>query len=96
MNKTLHGGAIASLVDAVSTIALYNTSNRKPGVSVNININYLKAAKLNETILIEGRVLKQGSKLAYLEANIYLKDNDSFKLDKDKLVAVGFHTKFLV
>ena len=34
---TLHGGAIASLVDTVTTIALFN-SIKKPGVSVNMNI----------------------------------------------------------
>lgn len=95
INKVLHGGAIASLVDAVSTIALYNTEAKKPGVSVNINVNYLKAAKLNETVLIEGKVIKSGSKLAYLEANLYLKDAQSFQLDKNKLIAVALHTKYL-
>ena len=99
INSVLHGGATASLVDLVSTIALFNTANKKPGVSVNMNINYLKPARLDETILIEGKVIKSGSKLAYLEANIYLKINskqNSFELNKDKLVAVGFHTKYIV
>lgn len=95
VNKTLHGGAIASLVDAVTTIALYNTVNKKPGVSVNMNVSYLKAAKLGETILIEGKVTKAGNKLAYLEAKLYVKETDSFQLNKDKLVAIGFHTKYL-
>ncbi len=95
VNKTLHGGAIASLVDAVTTIALFNTTNKKPGISVNMNVNYLKAAKLNETILIEGKVTKAGSKLAYLEAKLFIKDSNSFELNKDRLVAVGFHTKYI-
>ena len=95
INSVLHGGATASLVDLVSTIALFNTANKKPGVSVNMNINYLKPAKLDETILIEGKVIKSGIKLAYLEANIYLKKQNSFELNKDKLVAVGFHTKYI-
>jgi len=96
INSTLHGGATASLIDLVSTIALFNTPLKKPGVSVNMNVNYLKAAKLDETILIEGKVIKSGNKLAYLEANIYLKkDENSFELNKEKLVAVGFHTKYI-
>lgn len=41
VNKTLHGGLIASLVDSVSTAALYNTKIRKTGVSVNMNISYV-------------------------------------------------------
>lgn len=39
IRKVIHGGAIASLVDAVSTIALMNTSVQKPGVSVDMNIS---------------------------------------------------------
>ena len=95
VNKILHGGAISTLVDAVSTVALYNTEAKKPGVSVNLNVNFLKAAKLNDTVLIEGKVIKTGSKLAFLEASLYLKDSNSFELDKNKLIAVALHTKYL-
>ena len=38
INSVLHGGVIASLVDTVTTIALYNSPTRKTGVSVNMNI----------------------------------------------------------
>ena len=37
--EVIHGGAIAGLVDSISTIALFNTPNQKPGVSVDINIS---------------------------------------------------------
>ena len=38
--QSIHGGAIAGLVDAVSTMALINTPlAKKPGVSVNLNIS---------------------------------------------------------
>lgn len=39
VGKVLHGGLIASLVDSVSTAALFNTPIRKTGVSVNMNIS---------------------------------------------------------
>jgi acyl-coenzyme A thioesterase 13 len=96
INKVIHGGALASLADAVSTIALYNTPVRKPGVSVSINISYIKPAKLNDTILIDGRVIKAGAKLAYLAADIYLKDKDSLELKKELLIATATHNKFIV
>ena len=35
----LHGGMSASLVDAVSTLALMSNDNTGPGVSVNMNIS---------------------------------------------------------
>jgi uncharacterized protein (TIGR00369 family) len=37
--QVIHGGAIASLIDIVSTIALVNTPLQKPGVSVDMNIS---------------------------------------------------------
>ena len=75
INQVIHSGALASLVDLVSTAALYNTKQRKPGVSVDMHVSFIKPAKLNETILVEGRVVKAGNKMAYTIANIYLKDD---------------------
>ena len=59
--------------------------------------SYLKAAKLNDTILIEGKVLRAGRQLAFLEGNVYLKDakKDSL-LNRDLLVATGTHTKYII
>ena len=94
--KILHGGLIASLVDGVSTIALVNTQLRKSGVSLNINVTYIKAVRINESILVEGRVVKCGSKIAFLEADLYLKDKSgSNELKKENLVATGSHTKYI-
>ncbi|RNA33876.1 acyl-coenzyme A thioesterase 13 [Brachionus plicatilis] len=55
INKTIHGGAVATLLDMTTTAALFNTPLRKPGVSVDMNISYLKPARLNETILIDAQ-----------------------------------------
>lgn len=94
INQVIHGGALASLVDLVSTAALYNTKQRKPGVSVDMHVSFIKPAKLNETILVEGRVVKAGNKMAYTRADIYLKDGEQISLNKKMLVATGSHTKF--
>jgi len=123
--QVVHGGALASLIDAVSTIALFNTPNQKPGVSVDMNISYdahflgllleffkiffklfqvikrlfnryLRSAVMNDMLLVEARVVKSGGKIAFLKADIYIKENDSFVLNKDKLVACGTHTKYVV
>ncbi len=75
---------------------MYNTPARKPGVSVDMHLSYVKPAKLNETILIEANVLRAGTKLAYLTANVYLKDTDSLHLNKKKVVATATHTKYIL
>ncbi len=102
INKVIHGGALASLVDLVSTAALYNTKQRKPGVSVDMHLSFIKPAKLNETILVEGRVIKVGNNMAYTKADVYLKEkgiedgNNKVTLNKKLLIATGSHTKFMV
>jgi len=73
-----------------------NTPLRKPGVSVDIHLSYMKPAKLNDTILVEGRVVKAGNKMAYLTAEVYIKSENTFDLKRENLVATGTHTKFIV
>lgn len=93
MMGTLHGGCTASLVDVVSTVALMSqcqglTSMPVAGVSVDLNITYLKAAKLGEDILIDAKTLKAGQNLAFLSVDIRNKADGS-------LIATGKHTKFI-
>ena len=55
------------------------------GVSVNMDLSYLKAAKLGEEILIEANVLKQGRTLAFLEVELR-------KRSTNELLVKGSHT----
>ncbi|KAL3831803.1 hypothetical protein ACJMK2_023506 [Sinanodonta woodiana] len=85
---TLHGGCTATLVDAVSTWALMATDENVAGVSVNMDISYMKAAKVGEDIVIEAKTLKRGKRLAFLSVDIKNKSDGS-------LLAQGKHTKYI-
>ena len=88
---TLHGGLSATLVDAATTYALANDdpeSFKKLGVSVNMSLEYLKAAKVGEEILVDAQLLKQGKSLAFLTAEIRNKETD-------ELLVRGSHTKYI-
>ena len=54
-NRNLHGGAICTLVDVVGTLALLGKDPTKPGVSVDLNVNFLRAGMPNEDIYIAKR-----------------------------------------
>lgn len=57
---------------------------------------FIKPVKKDDVILLEGRVRKSGSKLAFLDGSIYLKENDqSYELKNNLLVACGQHIKFV-
>ncbi|KAG6457147.1 hypothetical protein O3G_MSEX010129 [Manduca sexta] len=86
---TLHGGFIAHLVDAISTYAL--TTNEKVdtrGVSLDLSISYLSAAREGENIEVEAVTIKTGKKIAFLEVKVRNKD-------KNQLLATGRHTKYI-
>ena len=88
---TLHGGCTATLVDVISTYALVDDTEEslmKLGVSVNMNIDYMKAGKLGSDIIIDAQVKKRGKKLAFLDVEI--RDEQS-----NDLIAKGSHTKFI-
>ncbi|XP_059055426.1 acyl-coenzyme A thioesterase 13-like [Achroia grisella] len=86
---TLHGGFIAHLVDAVSTYAL--TSNEKVdtrGVSIDLSVSYMSAAKEGDNIEVEAVTKKTGKKIAFLEVEVRNKD-------KNQVLAIGRHTKYI-
>ncbi|XP_073534968.1 acyl-coenzyme A thioesterase 13 [Phyllobates terribilis] len=85
---TMHGGCTATLVDTVSTVALMHTERGAPGVSVHMNITYMNAAKIGESVLITAQVLKQGRTLAFATVDLVNKETG-------KLIAQGRHTKHL-
>ncbi|XP_019399911.1 PREDICTED: acyl-coenzyme A thioesterase 13 [Crocodylus porosus] len=85
---TLHGGLTATLVDVVSTTALLYTERGAPGVSVDMNITYMSAAKMGEEVLITAQVLKQGRSIAFASVDLTNKATG-------KLIAQGRHTKYL-
>ncbi|XP_060630894.1 acyl-coenzyme A thioesterase 13 [Anolis sagrei] len=86
--ETLHGGLTATLVDVVSTAALLHSERGAPGVSVDMNITYVSAAKIGDEILITAEILKQGKRLAFTTVDLTNKATG-------KLIAQGRHTKYL-
>lgn len=87
---TLHGGLSALLVDNISTIALTLPEGQpfSYGVSVNMDLSYLKAAKIGDEIVIEANVLKRGRTLAFLEVELRNKATN-------ELLVKGSHTKYV-
>ncbi|XP_037940300.1 acyl-coenzyme A thioesterase 13 [Teleopsis dalmanni] len=83
----LHGGFTATLIDMITTYALMS----KPchaGVSVDINVSYMKAAKKGDEVIIDANTIKAGKKLAFIECELRHKKDGS-------VIAKGSQTKFV-
>ncbi|CAG9781995.1 unnamed protein product [Diatraea saccharalis] len=86
---TLHGGFIAHLVDAISTYALTANENIDTrGVSIDLSVSYLTAAREGDNVEVEAVTRKTGKKIAFLEVEVRNKDTK-------QVLAIGRHTKYI-
>ncbi|KAJ0183905.1 hypothetical protein K1T71_000328 [Dendrolimus kikuchii] len=86
---TLHGGFVAHLVDAISTYALTSNENIETrGVSIDLSVSFLSAAKEGDSIEVEAITKKTGKKIAFLEVEVRNKDTN-------QILATGRHTKYI-
>lgn len=85
----LHGGAVATLVDVVGTLAIMSADREhRPGVSTDLNVSWFAPAPGGSTVLVEAAVLKSGRTLAFVQVDVR-RESDGV------LVAQGRMTKFL-
>lgn len=85
----LHGGAIATLVDNIGSIAIITADHyNRPGVTTDLNVSYFVSAKTGDSVLIEAEVLTCGLMLAFADVTLR-REQDG------KLLARGRITKFL-
>ncbi|XP_065360257.1 acyl-coenzyme A thioesterase 13-like [Calliphora vicina] len=84
---SLHGGYTATIIDHVTTYALMS-ANSHPGVSVDLRVSYVSAAKEGEEIIVDANTLKVGKKMAFIDCVLKKKSNDA-------IVAKGGQTKFV-
>ena len=82
---SLHGGCTATIIDCVSSYGFVTADDGKPGVSVDMSISYIGAAKLGDTITIESTGLKTKGSIRF--ADIIITNQDG------KLIAKASHTK---
>ncbi|EPQ25711.1 uncharacterized protein PFL1_06705 [Pseudozyma flocculosa PF-1] len=94
-HNILHGCTSATIIDWIGGIVIASTSPdrfQKRGVSVDIHVTYVGAAKEGETLLIKGTAQKVGSRLAFI--NVEVKARKPGSTD-ERVVVTGSHTKFV-
>ncbi|GMI68537.1 hypothetical protein like AT1G04290 [Hibiscus trionum] len=84
----LHSGAIATLVDLVTSAAVYAAGAAFTGTSVEISIAFMDAAYADDEIEIEAEALHVGKAVAVLSIELRKKSTG-------KIIAQGRHTKYL-
>jgi uncharacterized protein (TIGR00369 family) len=90
IQNTMHGGAISTLIDISTTVAISGMDrNLRHNVSVELSTHFLNPIKINSNILIHCKIPKIGKSLSYSYAEIY--DEETLKL-----CANGTHVKAML
>ncbi|EOY26826.1 hypothetical protein SCA6_019523 [Theobroma cacao] len=80
-NGNWHVGAIATIIDNVGGAAIYSTADRVK-VTLDFNISYYSAARTQEQVEIEAKVIGNKGKLTSVVVEVRKKDNG-------ELIAIG-------
>jgi acyl-coenzyme A thioesterase 13 len=86
---TLHGGAIATLIDDAGTAAIMSGDrDGRSGVTTDLNVSYVAAARPGQAVRAKASVLKTGRTLAVVGVDVV-------EAESGKLLAQGRMTKFM-
>lgn len=72
IGKTVHGGALAALIDTTAMVAAWSgapTMENPRGTTVGLTVSYLAAAQ-GEDVEATARVLRRGRSLVYLDVEV--------------------------
>ena len=88
--KNLHGGAGATLVDVVGTLAIIGADrHHRYGVSTDLNVSWFAPISLGETAVVDARVLKIGRNMAFVQVEIRRASDDALCLQGRLTKALG-------
>lgn len=86
LNGTLHGGAISTIIDVGTTIAVMSLDKKNRGnVSADLNMSFMSGAAIGQEVLILSQVDRIGKNLAFTQCWLYNQ--------KKELLVSGRHLK---
>lgn len=71
---TLHGGAAAAILDDLVGAAVFTLGREYAYTSVNLNIDFLHAARLGDTVTATGQIIREGKNIIHGEGRIVAAD----------------------
>jgi acyl-coenzyme A thioesterase 13 len=85
----LHGGAIATLVDDLGTLAIMTADHyHRIGLTTDLHVSYFASASAGDSLLIEAEVVQGGLTLAFVEVTLR-------REPRGEVIARGQMTKLL-
>ena len=70
-----HGGFIATIADTGMGNAAHVTAGNKRCVTINLDIKYISASKLNDNLIGKVKILRKTRTLVFISSEIFNSDN---------------------
>jgi uncharacterized protein (TIGR00369 family) len=68
--QTLHGGMAAMILDEIIGMTAFSLYTEVLYTSINLQVDFLRPARLGDKLLASARVVRQGKQVIHLEADI--------------------------
>lgn len=68
--QVLHGGTASAILDDISGLAVLTLGREYGFTSVNLTVDFLNAARLNETLTADAVVVRAGRNIVHVESRI--------------------------
>ncbi len=89
--KTLHGGAIALMIDETIGENVFLLQTDKVYVSVNLQVDFIRPAHLNEKILAKSHIVRKGSTIVHAECHLYNQNHELIAKGTSNLVKTAMN-----
>jgi len=67
----VHGGTLTALMDHALSAIAWSGNDKAPCVTVQLNMNFLSAARAGATLVARGRITQQGGSLIFMEGSVH-------------------------
>ena len=66
----VHGGMLATLLDHALSAIAWEANDRKPCITVALDVHFLAPARPGQFIAARGRIVRQASSLVFMQGNL--------------------------
>lgn len=91
--KTLHGGAAAMIMDDMLGIMVYLLGNPYAHTSVNLNCDFLSAARIGTRLIATAKIVREGRNIVHCECEIRDSEEKLIAKSASNLILTTFPLK---
>lgn len=84
----LHGGIVSTILDELMGAVSFTLARPNGFVTINMNVDFLSPAKLDEVVWAEGAVVRAGKTVLHVKAELYNTENKLLAKATSNMIAV--------